>query len=68
MESITHSDHCITPKSGTTFKLNGEPADLMNYWHYPIVAKCKDCGGDIRVRSYYEDWYHVRVSVPGSDR
>lgn len=53
--------HEITPMEGSTFQeKNRQPASLLDVSHYPVVATCLECGGQIRCeRMYLAPWVHV---------
>lgn len=55
--------HEVIPVTGTTYSLAtssnaGEEADLMNYRHYPLEAKCLGCGDRVVTLRYQGGWEH----------
>ncbi len=60
-------EHPITPRLGTTRKLDGEVASLLLIKDYPIMAECLACGLAVRTDAYGADWYHVTQPVSSSN-
>jgi hypothetical protein len=57
---IGPDDHAITPVAGSARRArDGQPADLRNPAHYPVVAVCLACGGAIFCeRMMFCEWRH----------
>jgi len=53
--------HEITPKPGTARRVrDGQPADLTNPAHYPVIAVCLTCGQPIRTERWLlAGWRHI---------
>lgn len=62
----TLRNHAVTPVKGSTRRLDGLPADLMNPLDYPVEAVCLECGKPIRTEHFYSPaWQHIaRFSTP----
>jgi hypothetical protein len=60
-------DHEIIPGPGSARRVrDGQPADLKNPLHYPVVAVCLNCGQLIRTERWLlSEWRHVETE-PGS--
>jgi hypothetical protein len=57
--------HAATPLGGTCVReSDGEPACLTNGADYPVAARCKVCGGWIRLRMLVQmEWEHAPAQV-----
>jgi hypothetical protein len=52
--------HYVEPKPGTTTRLDGSPANMLDLKSYPVMAECLVCGELITCDNYLiSQWRHV---------
>lgn len=52
--------HEITPAYGTVRRLDGSQGSVLEPRHYPLTARCMECGRGVQIDAYmFADWYHL---------